>query len=141
MTRQYIDKVDSEYEMKYLMLEKDFEYRDSLDMITKHRINEFLESQLAENVVREIWRSAYATSDSIFSASTNHMLTFKFNDCIRDLEFDQPFCKIKDPRTIEAHIFQFTVWRFSPKARMLQEFFYTLIFTYLVDSMFSAFLL
>lgn len=74
--------------MKYLLLEKDFEYRDSLDMITKHRIVEFLESQLAENVVKEIWRSAYATSDSIFSASTNHMLTFKFNDCIRDLEFD-----------------------------------------------------
>lgn len=30
--------------MKYLLLEKDFEYRDSLDLITKHNIVEFLES-------------------------------------------------------------------------------------------------
>ena len=97
-------RVDSEYEMKYLLLEKDFEYRDSLDIITKHKIDEFLKSQLAENVVREIWRSAYATSDSIFSASTNHMLTFKFQDCIRDLEYDQPFMRMKDVTTIEAHI-------------------------------------
>ena len=71
-------RVDSEYEMKYLLLEKDFEFRDSLDMITKHKIVEFLESQLAENVVREIWRSAYSTGGSLFSASTNHMLTFRF---------------------------------------------------------------
>ena len=71
-------RVESEYEMKYLLLEKDFEHRDSLDIITKYNIVEFLETQLAENVVKEIWRSAYATSDSIFSASTNHMLTFKF---------------------------------------------------------------
>ena len=78
ITKEYMNRVDSEYEMKYLLLERDFEFRDSLDIITKHKIVEFLESQLAENVVRGIWRSAYATADSIFSASTNHMLTFKF---------------------------------------------------------------
>lgn len=78
LATEYMNRVDSEYEMKYLLLEKDFEYRDSLDIITKQKIDEFLKSQLAENVVREIWRSAYATSDSIVSASTNHMLTFKF---------------------------------------------------------------
>ena len=100
-----MSRVDSEYEMKYLLLDKDFEHRDSLDLITKFRIVEFLESQLAENVVKAIWRSAYATQDSIFSASTNHMLTFKFWDCVRDLEVDQPFCAMKDVSTIEAHIF------------------------------------
>ena len=78
ITAEYMSRVDSEYEMKYLLLEKDFEYRDSLDIITKQNIEEFLKSQLAENVVREIWRSPYATSDSIVSASTNHMLTFHF---------------------------------------------------------------
>ena len=105
VTKDYMNRVDSEYEMKYLLLEKDFEHRDSLDLITKYRIVEFLESQLAENVVREIWRSPYATQDSILSASTNHMLTFKFWDCIRDQEYDQPFLQMKDVSTIEAHIF------------------------------------
>lgn len=134
-----MNRVESEYEMKYLLLEKDFEHRDSLDIITKYNIVEFLESQLAENVVKEIWRSAYATSDSIFSASTNHMLMFKFKDCNRDLEFDQPFCRMKDVSKIEAHIFQFTVWRFSPKARMLQEFIVTLLFTMMVDGIINSF--
>ena len=39
-----MSKVQSEYEMKYLLLEKDFEHRDSLDIITKYNIVEFLES-------------------------------------------------------------------------------------------------
>ena len=83
-----MSRVEYEHEMKHLLLEKDFEYRDSLDLITKHKIAELLETQLAENVVKEIWRSPYATQDSILSASTNHMLTFKYWDCVRDLEYD-----------------------------------------------------
>lgn len=43
-------------------------------------------------------------------------------------------------RQIEAHIFQFTVWRFSPKARMLQEFIVTLLFTAVLDTLIAAFL-
>jgi len=58
--------------MRFLLLEKDFENRDALDFITKYGIEEFLESQFAENVVKEIWRSPYATNNQIFSASTNH---------------------------------------------------------------------
>ena len=47
--------------MRYLLLDKDFDHRDALDLITKLTIVEFLETQFAENVVREIWRGAYAT--------------------------------------------------------------------------------
>ena len=68
------------------------------------------------------------------------MLTFKFFDCVRDLEYDQPFFKMRDVTQIEAHIFQFTVWRFSPKSRMLQEFFVTFLFTVLVDYLVNDFL-
>lgn len=46
---------------------------------------------------------------------------------------------MKDVRKIEAHIFQFTVWRFSPKARMLQEFLVTLLFTFIVDGVINGF--
>jgi len=82
--------------MKYLLLDKDFEFRDSLDLITRYQIEEFLESQFAENVVKEIWRSAYATNDSIVSASTNHMLTFEWWHCVTDVEKEQPFLRLKD---------------------------------------------
>jgi len=36
--------VEKESEMKYLLLEKDFEHRDSLDLITRYQIVEYLES-------------------------------------------------------------------------------------------------
>jgi hypothetical protein len=84
----YMGKVEQEAEMKYLLLEKDFELRDCLDLITRLQIVEFLESQYAENVVKEIWRGEYATQDSIFSSSTNHTLTWHWWTCIRDVEAD-----------------------------------------------------
>ena len=49
-----MNQVEKEQEMKYLLLEKDFEHRDALDLITQYQIVEFLESQFAENVVKEI---------------------------------------------------------------------------------------
>ena len=62
--------------MRFLLLEKDIDERDSLDLITHFSIFSFLESQFAENVVKEIWRSPYATYDSIFTASTNYYFLF-----------------------------------------------------------------
>ena len=127
--------------MKYLLLEKDFENRDALDLITTYSIEEFLESQFAENVVQEIWRSPYATFDSILAASTNHYLTFHWWHCVRDLEYEHRVIEMQDVTKIEAHPMQFTVWRFSPKARTLIEFIVTVAFAtvihLLVDSFFS----
>ena len=123
-----MNQVEKEQEMKYLLLEKDFEHRDALDLITQYQIVEFLESQFAENVVKEIWRSAYATQDSILSASTNHMLTWHWWNFIRDVESDQSFLKLKDVQSIEPHPMQFKVWSNSPKARVGIEFLITVAF-------------
>jgi hypothetical protein len=62
---QYMMVINRQDEMRYLLLEKDLEERDALDLITKYSIYVFLESQFAENIVKEIWRSSYATRDSI----------------------------------------------------------------------------
>ena len=56
-------RVESETEMRFLLLEKDMENRDALDIITRYRITAFLESKFADNVVKEIWRSPYSTND------------------------------------------------------------------------------
>lgn len=72
--------------MRYLLLEKDFLGRDAIDLITEYEIVKFLHSSYAENVVNEIWRSPYATSDLIFSASTNFYLLFNYYHCIIDEE-------------------------------------------------------
>lgn len=39
---------------------------------------------------------------------------------------------MKDVNKIEAHLMQFTVWRFSPKARTLIEWFVSVIFAIIV---------
>ena len=44
IVRDYMNLVEKESEMKYLLLEKDFEHRDSLDLITRYQIVEYLES-------------------------------------------------------------------------------------------------
>lgn len=89
--------------MRYLLLEKDFENRDSLELITRYNITPLLESQFADNVVREIWRSPYATNNSLFSASTNHKLTFYYWNCIKDDELTSRFYQPKDLKSFEAH--------------------------------------
>lgn len=40
--------------------------------------------------------------------------------------------QLKDVNKIEAHLMQFTVWRFSPKARTLIEWFVSVIFAIIV---------
>lgn len=118
--------------MRFLLLEKDLEHRDSLDMITEFNIIAFLESKFADNVVKEIWRSPYSTNDSIFSASTNHFLTFGYWNCVQDEELHHRFYHDKDIKTFEAHPMQFTVWRYSGKSRIIVEFVATIILSIIV---------
>lgn len=73
---KYLSEVKNMAEMRYLLLEKDMDDRDALEMITVYEIVSFLKTQYAENVVKEIWRSPYATNDMIFQASTNYFLLF-----------------------------------------------------------------
>lgn len=44
LVREYLKHVETEAEMKYLLLEKDAEHRDALDLISRYKIAEFLES-------------------------------------------------------------------------------------------------
>ena len=127
ITKKYMAAVDSELEMRYLLLDKDFEHRDSLELITRYKIIAFLESQFADNVVKEIWRSPYATNNSLYSASTNHKLTFFYFNCISDEEVTQRFYNWKNFKAFEAHPMQFTVWRYSGKSRIIVEFITTII--------------
>ena len=113
----------------FLLLEKDFLDRDALEFITNYNIVKFLQTSLAENVVNEIWRSPYATSDQIFSASTNFFMLFKYYHCRTDEEKNRRLTIGKDIKGIDNHLMQFTVWRFSAKSRLIVDFFATLIIT------------
>ena len=127
LVKAYMEQVASYQEMRYLLLEKDIEERDALDLITKYKVYKFLESKFAENVVHEIWRSPYATGNNIFTASTNFFLLFDYYHCIQDLEMKNRLFRGKNIKSISNHPMQFTVWRFSGKSRVIIEFFTTAI--------------
>ena len=121
--------------MRYLMLEKDSEGRDPLDLIQKYQITEFLESNTAESVVKDIWRSPYATENSIFVASSNHYLLFGFWNCTIDEEKNNTPLTSKNITRMGAHPLQFVVWRFSAKSRMVVEFCATVAMALLIHFM------
>lgn len=115
--------------MRYLLLEKDFDDRDALELITVYEIVSFLRTQYAENVVKEIWRSPYATNDMIFQASTNYFLLFQYYNCIQDDEKNYRLLRGKNVKNIENHSMQFMVWRYSAKSRIIIEFIASLMIT------------
>jgi len=81
-----MDQIDNEEEMSYLLLEKDFDNRDSLYIIYDVQISELLENAYAQKIVSNIWESDYNVSNSIFAASTVHNLLFNYNHCRFDQE-------------------------------------------------------
>lgn len=56
------------------------------------------------------------------------MLTWQFWHCRQDIEAIQPWCKLKDMKEIDAHLMQFTVWRYSAKSRMFIDWLVTIGF-------------
>ena len=66
------------------------------------------------------------------------MLTWQFWHCRQDVEALQPFLKLKDVNTIEAHPMQYLVWWWSPKARMFIDFVVTIAFATWVHLLVSS---
>lgn len=94
--KKYLDQVDNEEEMQYLLLEKDIDYRDSLNVIYDYEVVELLENPYAQKIVTNIWESEYNVSSSIFATSSIHNLLFNYNHCRYDLEKKLRFNSKKD---------------------------------------------
>ena len=119
IAKDFMDKVDNEEEMQYLLLEKDIDYRDPLNVIYDFEVTELLENPYAQKVVNNIWESKFNVSSSIFSASTIHNLLFNYDHCRYDMEKKLRFNKKKDTDTFGTHGFQMQVWRYSAKSRYI----------------------
>jgi hypothetical protein len=102
-----MNQVDNEEEMAYLLLEKDMDFRDPLNIIYDFEIIELLENPYAQKIVNSIWESSYNVSSSIFAASSTHNLLFNFNHCRYDMEKKLRFTKPKKIDQFGTHGFQF----------------------------------
>mmetsp|Transcript_31446 Transcript_31446/g.39061 ORF Transcript_31446/g.39061 Transcript_31446/m.39061 type:complete len:241 (+) Transcript_31446:849-1571(+) len=83
---EYMNEVTTEEEMRFLLLEKDLDSRDALNMIYDNNLIELLLNPFAQNIVLEIWSSPYNNSHSLAAVSSNHNLLFNYNHCRYDLE-------------------------------------------------------
>jgi len=48
--------------MRFLLLEKDLDSRDALNMIYDNNLADLLQHPYAQNIVEQIWRKAWASS-------------------------------------------------------------------------------
>lgn len=114
---EYMAAVTTEEEMRFLLLEKDLDSRDALNMIYDNNLIELLINPFAQNIVTQIWGSPYNNSHSFASVSSNHNLLFNFNHCRYDWEQQLRFYQRKDLDKIGCHNYQFQVWRYSGHTR------------------------
>jgi REP element-mobilizing transposase RayT len=109
----YLTEVQSEDEMRFLLLEKDLDNRDALNMIYDNNLVELIKHPFAQNIVHQIWTSPYNNSQSMFSASSVHTLLWNYNHCRFDMEAALRFYRKRNLQTVGCHGFQFQVWRFA----------------------------
>ena len=82
----FASEVTTEEEMRFLLLEKDLDNRDALNMIYDNNLIELLANPFAQNICTQIWSSPYNNSHSFATVSSNHQLLFNYNHCRYDWE-------------------------------------------------------
>ena len=117
VAKEYMNRVENEEEMQYLLLENDIDNRDSLMIIYDYEIVELLENPYAQKIVLNIWESPYNVSSSLFAVSSVYNLLFNFNHCRFDAERKWRWTQPKNLKDFGSHMFQFEVWRRSAKSR------------------------
>lgn len=70
MIIEYIQSVDDENFLTSVMLEKDYEGRDSLQIAVELELLDLVQAPKVEAVIKRIWNSDYDTSGSFFEMST-----------------------------------------------------------------------
>lgn len=107
IAKEYMQRVENEEEMQYLLLETDIDNRDSLMIIYDYNIVELLENVYAQKIVLSIWESKYNVSSSLFATSSIYNLLFNYNHVRYDMEKKMRFSKPKDINQFGTHAFQF----------------------------------
>ena len=67
--------------MQYILLQKDIDYRDLLNIIYDYKVIDLFQNPYSEMIVLNIWESEFNVSSNIFTFLTAHNLLFNFNIC------------------------------------------------------------
>ena len=70
ITSVYIQDIEDEMQLRALAFEKDFENRDSLDLLSQYNINKIMNNKNMEQIALELWTSAFDVKGHILSTSS-----------------------------------------------------------------------
>ena len=129
---KYIESIEDEDKLRAIVFEKDYENRDSLDLISKHEITEIMDNKNMEKIALELWTSQYDVKGNLMTTSSilKIIMYDSFNKP-RDIAYDYFFTNWKY-RTIDNfdhHLYQLEVWKKSMKAKFQVEGVFLLITT------------
>ena len=136
-TASFIENTEDEFQLRELVFEKDYENRDSLDILSKYNIIDIMNNRNMEKIALELWTSQYDVKGHLFTTSSalqivNHDIFNKPRDILYDVFFLN--WEYRKTKRFDHHIYQFRVWMTSMKAKFLTDgiflFILTVIFQY-----------
>ena len=126
----YIKSIDDEFKLRLMIFEKDFENRDSIDLISKFLIFPIMELDAIETITQELWVSLYDIKSDILETSSAYTIlksgtVHNARDYIADYLFTN--WKYRTLDNFKHNMIQFKVWSKSMKSRFVQEALFIII--------------
>ena len=126
----FVNSLIDESILRNIIFERDFENRDSLELLSYYNITEIMNNKNIEKVALELWSSNYDVKGNLMECSSA-LSTILYNTINkpRDLVDDYIFFNFKFRKFSEYshHLFQFEVWKKSMKAKFLTEAFFLIL--------------
>ena len=134
VTGSFIEKIEDENILRSLVFEKDFENRDSLDLLSHYNIVEIMNNKNMEKIALELWISKYDIKGNLMTTSSVYRIVMGRNfkkpwDVLDDYLFTN--WKSRKLDNFEHHLFQFQVWKKSMFTKFIVEGVFLTIFTIL----------
>lgn len=130
--KTFIGDMQDEEKVRSLVFEKDFDNRDSFDLITQYNMTEILNNKNIEKVALELWDSEYDIKGTILECSSAYIIV-NYNTFNKPLDLVENYMFYnlthRQIHKLSHHMFQFQVWMKSMKAKFMTEAFFLFILT------------
>eukprot|EP01022_Parablepharisma_sp_SALTPOND_P014544 TRINITY_DN198_c0_g1_i1.p1 TRINITY_DN198_c0_g1~~TRINITY_DN198_c0_g1_i1.p1 ORF type:complete len:1150 (-),score=81.84 TRINITY_DN198_c0_g1_i1:5609-9058(-) len=111
-----LEEVKSVQQMKFILLDKDLESRETLGLISKYYLIELLNNTMAEEISNEVWYGPYNYTNNVFASTSSLWEIVMQSELHEEEDIDKKIKESlfnKDVKSMQAHQFEFSVWRNS----------------------------
>ena len=114
LAANYIENINDEFELRALVFEKDYENRDSLELLSSYNIVDIMNNKNMEKIAMELWTSQYDVKGNLMTTSSAYQIVMddSFNKP-KDILYNFIFFnwKYRKLENFEHHLYQFEVWK------------------------------